>query len=322
MFAQDDVNKDHPVSEQVGDTQELQGDGRMPVVRNTELPSTDSSHTDLETDLTKLIERTNVRLLSNIIINGGIRILHLKDTVGASLVVTAVLSVLIYLSTTLLNRACNHTAPFFVFPLAVASCVTAVSLGIVKILHDNILPPNAKSLVSLALDEKGLIALRDWFRSFLSLPRQLVTSFFLGGLGVLSSFVIARNTAVRFDVGTYVLVFLCVFSVGHGFYCAILIPTLAKAASKERMRLFWLNPADSPGIKMASSCFAKLSVADAIVVTICIVMMYWFKPWESPAAALVSGVWLLVGLAAVSYSFLYPHYYLSTRSKTNPHFDV
>jgi hypothetical protein len=81
------------------------------------------------------------------------------------------------------------------------------------------------------------------------------------------------------------------------------------------MRLFWLSPADSPGIKMASLAFAKLSVADAAVVTICIIMMYWFRPWESPIAALISGIWLLLGLAAVSYSFLYPHYHLSKAIK-------
>ena len=41
------------------------------------------------------------------------------------------------------------------------------------------------------------------------------------------------------------------------------------------------------------------------------VALYWFKPWESPAAALVSGVWLLAGWMAVSYSFLFPHFYIS-----------
>lgn len=301
--------------EQVGHIQEPQDNDETPVLRRTELTPTDGSRADLEKDLITLIDSTSVRLLANMIINSGIRILHLKDTTGSALAVTAILSVLIYLATTLISRMFNHFAPLLIPSLAVASFVTALSLGVVKILHDNILPLNAKNLVSLALDGKGLVALHDWFQSFLSLPRQLITSVSLGGLGVLSSLVIARNTSVSLDVGSYVLVFFCVFSVGHGFYCAILIPTLAKAGSKERMRLFWLNPAVSPGVKMASSAFAKLSAADAVIVTICIVVMYWFRPWESPIAALISGIWLLLGLVAVSYSFLYPHYYLSKAIK-------
>jgi hypothetical protein len=299
----------------MGDTQEPQDNGETPALRNTETSLASGSRTDLEQDLTTLIDSTGVRLLANIVINSGIRILHLKDTVGATLAVTTILSVLIYLATTLLGRVFDRSAPLLIFPSAVASFITALSFGIIKTLHDNILPPNAKNLVSLALDEKGLVLLRDWFRSFLSLPKQLITSLLLGGLSVPSSLMIARNTSVSLDVGAYVLIFFCMFSVGHGFYCAVLIPTLAKAGSTERMRLFWLSPADSPGIKMASLAFAKLSVADAAVVTICIIMMYWFRPWESPIAALISGIWLLLGLTAVSYSFLYPHYHLSKAIK-------
>ena len=38
--------------------------------------------------------------------------------------------------------------------------------------------------------------------------------------------------------------------------------------------------------------------------------MYWFKPWESPTALLISAIWLIIGLLFLTYSFLYPHYYL------------
>lgn len=269
------------------------------------------SRSDLEKNLMTLIESTRTRLLANWIVNSGIRVLHTKDSVGAVLIVSTILSVLIYLVTALVGKVSNPSFPLFTPLSALMSFVAGFSFGIVKILHDNILPPNAKNLVSLALDEKGLIAIRDWFQLFLSLPTQLVTSLSLSTLMVLTLIVIERNTSARFGVGGYVLMFFAIFAIGHGAYCAVLIPTLAKAASKERMRLFWLNPADSPGVEMASSAFAKLSMADALVVTLCIVAMYWFRPWESPLAALVSGIWLVIGLAAVSYSFLYPHYYLS-----------
>ena len=62
---------------------------------------------------------------------------------------------------------------------------------------------------------------------------------------------------------------------------------------------------------MLASGFNVLSFVEAVAITLCIIGMYWFRPWESAMSALISGIWLIIGLVAVSYGFFYPHFYLS-----------
>ena len=293
----------------------LQGNAEMPMSGETEVFPVSRTRADLEEELITLIDSAKSRLLANIAINSGIRVFHLKDTVGAGIVVATVLMVLICVARILFALVFSGSGPPFPLASALAGFITAFSLGAVKILHDNILPPNAKNIASLPLDENGFAALRDWFQSFFSLPKQLAFSFSFGMLSVLTVSVIERNTSASFQVIDYVLAFLAIFSVGQGGYCGIFIPTLAQAATKERMRLFWLNPAESYGVRMASLAFGKLVVVDALFVSFCMIALYWFKPWESSLAALVSGAWLVTGWTAVSFAFLYPHYYLSRAIK-------
>ena len=86
---------------------------------------------------------------------------------------------------------------------------------------------------------------------------------------------------------------------------------LAKVVVGERPTLFWLNPADTPGLKLGSLVIGRMAKTESIFLSVCIIAVYWTRPWEYQIAAFLSIAWLLSGLVIISYSFLYFHYYLS-----------
>jgi len=145
----------------------------------------------------------------------------------------------------------------------------------------------------------------------MSLEKQLTVSFAVAILGTLSIFFLVQARSANFKVGSYVLVFLCLVGVGQGAYCAVVIPTLAREISKQRLELFWFKPADSPWISEASAFFTKLSMADALIVLLGICGLFLLRPFESRNTALVAGGWLAIGLVVLSYTFLFPHRYLT-----------
>ncbi|MBI3679155.1 MAG: hypothetical protein HY235_01935 [Acidobacteria bacterium] len=164
--------------------------------------------------------------------------------------------------------------------------------------------------MSNAASTEALRALENWFHGFLSLRRQVAFSVFLSIMIVPTLLVIQHATSARFSVTSYLLGFVCLFWVFHGGYCALYTPTLAKAAAETDIRMYWLNPADTGWIRTLSFSFNAMSLSEGIVLTLCITGMYWFRPWESRLAATVSLTWLAVGLAGISYGFLYPQFHL------------
>ena len=124
-------------------------------------------------------------------------------------------------------------------------------------------------------------------------------------------FFLAQTSPIDFKSGSYILVFLCLVGVGQGAYCAVVIPTLAREISKHRLELFWFKPADSPWINDASAFFTKLSMADALIVFLGICGLFLLRPFESTRTAWVASVWLVIGIVVLSYTFLFPHHYLT-----------
>lgn len=161
------------------------------------------------------------------------------------------------------------------------------------------------------IHEDGIPLLRKWFISYLSLPKQIIFSSAIGVLALITLYFVDIYTTAGFDAGDYFLGSLAMFCVSHGGYSGLLIPTIAKPLSKGGLKLFWLNPADSEPIRIASWGFRLLTLADGFFVTACIISLYWLRPWESMLVATISGVWLIIGIIAVSYSFFYPHYHLN-----------
>lgn len=273
------------------------------------------SHPTMEDELLWLSDSTKERLLANKIINWLIRLFHLKDTPASALFVAFITSILFLTVKVVISKYGYGSEPQYLLGSILASFLISFSLVAVKILHDIILPPNARKMLYL-IENNGVPLLKEWFVSFLSIRKQLVFSVLISILAVLTIYFVDIHTTAEFDIGDYILGTLAMFCVSQGGYCGLLIPTIAKPLSKGGLKLFWLNPSDSEPIKIASWGFRLLTLADGFFVTTCIISLYWFRPWESMLVSTISGIWLIVGVIAVSYSFFYPHYYLDTAIKS------
>ncbi|MBL7935228.1 MAG: hypothetical protein JNM51_05400 [Bacteroidia bacterium] len=280
---------------------------RIKVMRSKKLHSEPLS---VEAELLWLSESAKDRLLANKIFNWLIRFFHLKDTPTSVLFIAFIVSLLFLSVKLLISKYFYNSEPQYLLGSILASFLISFSFAAVKILHDIILPPNAGKMLYL-IEKKGIPLLKEWFTSFLSLRNQLSFSIFIGILAIITIYFVDSHTTAKFDFGDYILGSLAMFGVSHGGYCGLLIPTIAKPLSKGGLKLFWINPSDSEAIKIASWGFRLLTLADGFFVTACIVALYWFRPWESILVASISGIWLIVGVISVSYSFFYPHYYLN-----------
>ncbi|MFY9557281.1 MAG: hypothetical protein WAV47_21430, partial [Blastocatellia bacterium] len=251
------------------------------------------------------MDRFRTRLLANVIINSLIPFRRLKSSVLAALAASAFLASMIFLSTTLISRVVNHKGPVLSSALF-ASILIAYSLATIKILHDGIFPEGSmtfpQNLPSVAKDKNGLTALAGWFQSFLSTRRQIVVSTLFGVSSIFTLAVFALYASANFKLGSYVLVFLCFFVVGNGAYCAIGIPTLLRTIHRQKMKLFWLSPADTPWVKEASWIFTKLFIADSTVAGWAIIGLYLLRPLESRATTAVALIWLVIALLAILYT--------------------
>ncbi len=269
---------------------------------------------DLKNEFTKEIETKRESLLSNIVIDGCIRKLSLKPSVWAILVVTGLLTLALFGVTIAISLLFNRSLPKLTFS-ALASFLTAFSFGIIKFLDhytfSSGLSDFPRNIVSYATDNETLTNLNAWLRSYMSLKKQLIVSLAVAGVGTLSIFIITQARSIDFKVGSYFLLFLCFVGIGQGAYCAVVIPTLARRISKQHFQLFWFRPADSPWINDASAFFTRLSVADAAVVFLVICGLFLLRPFESTETAWVAGVWLVIGIVVLSYTFLFPHHYLT-----------
>lgn len=263
----------------------------------------------LLSEVLRVAESTRERLLANIITNRGLKLFHLPDTVGGAMLLAVIAGIILYLLCFLVSRIFNPLAPFVSYSALVGTVIATFSYPIVKLLYDDI-APNIRKIIPLAANDRALLKVRDWFVWFLDINRQIRIAALVAGLGFATIVLVPSYTSARFEVGSYLLVFFTYFGLGQGLYCAIIIPSLVKAASNERWELFWLKPADSPAVTEVKITYMKLTIADSIFCTLGLVGLYWLKPWESPVVTLISALWLLVGLIAVTYSFVYPQYYL------------
>lgn len=269
----------------------------------------------IQTEMLKWMDNFKVYLLANRIINTGTYALRIKNEYSAlgTLITTVLLCGLSFSVSVLLSLVFSGSYPT-VKSSMMASGLFALSFGIIKLLHDGIFPRDflifPRNLRNFILDENGFLEITDWFRSFLSESKQILCSSVFGLLGIGTLLFFERVNNHDFKVGSYFLVFLSMFAVGHGAYCAVGIPKLVKVISKQNMKMFWLNPADTSWVREASWIFTKLSMADALVAGIGITGLYLLDPSRSPQTAALALSWLFIGLAAVIHSFVYPHYYL------------
>jgi hypothetical protein len=268
---------------------------------------------DLEAELFAATETASDEVLSCTILNLFIQWSRLPHNTLVASVVALMLSISVWILTWTVNRIAGLPISLAEAELLMVPALLAGSaLLIVKVLHDIILPPNRLHIARLPAEQEGFDTLKNWFKRSFGLRQQIVFSVVLGLLALLTIRALSASfPLVRDNIGIYIGVFLSMFAVGNGGYCALVIPTLAGAASKNRMNLYPYDPASSIGVRMASSSFGKLSLANGLVVTVVIALLFALHPWEARSTFVVASVWLLGGWGAVTYSFVFPHYHIA-----------
>jgi hypothetical protein len=153
-------------------------------------------------DLKQEMNRFRTRLLANVVINGLIPATQHEGSLLVVLVVTALLSLGVFLITTLVSKVVSQSPPVLVDAL-LASMLTAFSFAIIKILHDGIFPQRSltfpESLPELARDEHARREIARWFRSFLRVWKQLLVSALFGVAGIGSLLAFARYAGSNFS---------------------------------------------------------------------------------------------------------------------------
>ena len=268
----------------------------------------------LEAELIAAISAASDKVLSCAILNLLIQWSCLPRNALVANGVALMLSASVWVLTWIVNRVARLPVSLAEAGLLMIPALLAgLALLVVKVLHDVILPPSRAHIARLPAEQEGFDALKNWFKASFALGRQIVFSVIVGLLAMLTIRVLSTSfPAVRGNTGIHVGAFLGMFAVGNGVYCALVIPTLASAASKHRMNLYPYDPASSTGVRMAGSAFGKLSLANGLVATVVIALLFALHPWEAQPTFVVALAWLLAGWSAVTYSFVFPNYHIAT----------
>lgn len=125
--------------------------------------------------------------------------------------------------------------------------------------------------------------------------------------------VIWNNNQSRIPIflSSYIVAFISGFLIGNGAYFALIVPTIACVLSKCRFRLYCFAPSDAPFIRKVKSCFGMMTIANAIVFSVVMLEIYLLGPSGSKITMRLALACLIFGILVISYSFLYPHLFLS-----------
>jgi len=276
-------------------------------------------------ELEKWIDQSEFRLICTVVLNKEIQILNRilcrfgigsldERSLWANILSMLLLAIILYVLTVSITTVLGPSQQLWNPAIFFVSLLSALALGIVKYLHDDILSRGAgnfaKQIIPDEQNKPDLEPLLLWWKSFLNLWCEIPFVLTTGILGVISIWYFASLSVVDIHIGSYVLIFLCGIALGQGGYCAVRIPTLAKILRNLPLKMFWLYPADTLWIKNASSVFTRLALANAFFGTSLILGLLWLRPWKSSLTTVIAAIWLLFTWVVVLYSFLYPHYQL------------
>jgi hypothetical protein len=161
-------------------------------------------------------------------------------------------------------------------------------------------------------DEKAFADIVRWVRRVSNPTIQLVTCFFFALLacGLVDSWT-GNKGRIPIFLSSYIVVFIAGFLIGNGAYFALTVPTVACVLSKCRFRLYCFAPSEAPFIRKVKSCFGMMTIGNAIVFSVVMLEIYLMGPSGSKTTMRLALLCLLFGVSVISYSFLYPHLFLS-----------
>lgn len=161
-------------------------------------------------------------------------------------------------------------------------------------------------------EERAFSDIKAWLRKVSNPMVQVLASVFFALLGCAIVFAWSESKgSVPIYFSSYIVTFVAGFILGNGAYFALTVPTIVRVFSRCRFHLYCFAPSDSPFIRKIKSCFGMMTVANAIIFSIGMLEIYLMGPFGSKTTTRVALWSLISGLLIVSYSFLYPHYFLT-----------
>jgi len=279
----------------------------------TALPMTgagEGSPDQSECDAKEICDSIRHGIISNVIVDQCMRWAPFKSEPVVLLLLGVTAVAAIYgLTTALPAFIAGHSMvslPAFFFAI-----VGPASIVVTRVAYWQTVPPYAKTVVSAAASAQVVWPLKVWVRQYSSKTGQVVLGAVLAVGSMLVFAGAAFGQAVDLSIGTIVLIGISAACVSNAIYCALYVPTVCRVYAKGQVAMPWLDPARTPIIRRGSAAFALLSLFEAIIFGITILGFFFAQPWVNSYYSALAAIWLLVGLAIITYSFVVPHYYMS-----------
>jgi hypothetical protein len=193
--------------------------------------------------------------------------------------------------------------------------IVSVLSGLALVVMKSALQYNLQILFDITdcfCDEKAFTDIKTWLRNVSNPIAQILASVLFALLGCAVVFAwSASKSSVPIYFSSYIVTFVAGFILGNGAYFALTVPTIVRVFSKCRFHLYCFAPSDSPFIRKIKTSFGMMTIANAIIFSIGMMEIYLMGPFGSKTTMRVALCSLIFGLLIVSYSFLYPHYFLT-----------
>jgi hypothetical protein len=229
---------------------------------------TDNVH-QLKTELIETMAVASKNVIAHLIIEKVSKLFKLPRNFPAPFFASFAFSLGLFFTSWVVDRLFKISISWSeVLYLFIPSFLAGFFVWITKIVEDAIFISNFQFLSDIAVDEEGIIELREWFKRFFVLWPQYVLFLIIGFIGVASSIPIVSNLAVQQNlIGIYLGIFFCSGMIGQGTYFALMLPTVGMTVSKHRLNLYPYNPVKSPSVQVASSIIGILTIGTSVGAT-------------------------------------------------------
>ncbi len=268
--------------------------------------------THLKDDITRAAADLEYRIINLYILNSitylSTRLIKINPPLY---ILGLIFSLFVFVASIVVAIICREPIIPISYHLLFVSFLAGFALVIVRIGYRHSLSI-LFSVTDYFADVEAYIAITRWILRAFTPSIQILVSLCFAYLGCAMAAAWSTNkTAVPIHSSSYVATSLASFVLGDGAYLALLIPTIVRVASRYRFRLYSFAPSEAPFIRKAKLGFGVLTFAYAVIFSVILLELYQLHPSGSYITTQITIWCLLFGLTLISYSFLYPHYFLS-----------
>jgi hypothetical protein len=264
-----------------------------------------------KTELINVMVKAGNRVISYTFIQRLKKNLHLSNNFLSSIIAVLVVSILLWVISWIIDRIVKLPITWLeALYLAIPAIVTGIFLLMAKVGVDVAFLANIYFIADFCKNEKGFIAMSNWFKKTFIIWPQMLFSILIGIIGVISLRVFLTDyPSIRSIVGIYIGAFFSMGIIGMGTYLILVIPTVISLGSKYEMNVYPLDPAQSRLVQVVSYMFGICTLLVSVMATIIMILLFVLNPWGD-TTKWVALVWMIYIWGATSYIFFLPHYFL------------